>query len=98
MLAVLQDALMCLKFGEHNPVARRRTLYREARQWIEFNKGDCSFDYVCEVLGINAEVLRKRCLAGDVTATKRGRTVRSSNAKVVPVRERVYHDQRRKDY
>lgn len=85
MLAVLEDAIRCfqglLRHRRNNP----RALAREAEQWIR-TVGDpwpCSFDNVCDALGIDSEALRDALLAWK----GKQRAARRSGA---PVPDRVY--------
>ena len=58
MLAVLADAINLLR----NSNLRRRNSFNEAWSWVFANRitGALSFDHVCDVLGLDAESLRRR--------------------------------------
>lgn len=64
MQAVLRDALSCLA-GEIGPLRERPRLATEARRWVVASDGRLpfSFEYICEALGIDAGVLRRRVLS-----------------------------------
>ena len=61
MLAVLTDAINLLGSTDSSNL-RRRNSFNEAWSWV-FAKGitsSLSFDHICDVLGVNAESLRRR--------------------------------------
>ena len=58
MLAILADAINLLRSSN----LRRRNSFNEAWSWV-FAKGmpsSLSFDHICDVLGLDAESLRRR--------------------------------------
>ena len=66
MLAMLVDAINVYQRGAMSPAARARRLYADADHWIMTNSvhtGALSFDMVCDALGINTALLRRRILA-----------------------------------
>jgi len=60
--AVLDDAIQCYrKYRRANDVRKQR-LFREAERWIMKAGGDdlpFSFEYICAVLGIEPEYIRR---------------------------------------
>jgi hypothetical protein len=58
MLAVLADAINLLRSSN----LRRRNSFNEAWSWVFANRttSALSFDHVCDVLGLDAESLRRR--------------------------------------
>ena len=61
MLAVLEDAVVCFQDNIAATCSRKRTLYRDAEQWIldDDNSYLFSFGNVCETLGYDAGYLRQ---------------------------------------
>ncbi len=65
MLALLVDAINVYQKGAMSHDVRARRLYVDAEYWIMANgvSGDVlSFDNVCDALGINATLLRRRII------------------------------------
>jgi hypothetical protein len=63
MLALLADALNVYQKGAVSRLTRMRRLYVDAERWIlsERDDGDAlSFNTVCDALGINPALLRRR--------------------------------------
>jgi hypothetical protein len=63
MLALLTDALNVYQKGALSRLTRLRRLYVDAEHWILADRSDCdgfSFTTVCDALGINPELLRRR--------------------------------------
>jgi hypothetical protein len=66
MLALLADAINVYQQGIASRSTRKRLLYVDAERWImadSANRHAFSFETVCESLGINAAVLRRRMIA-----------------------------------
>lgn len=68
MLAILEDAMLCIERGRRRRHARTRQLAAEAETWM---RADCrewlfSFASICDVLGIDADALRVRLLLTNV--------------------------------
>jgi hypothetical protein len=66
MLALLTDAINVYQRGVLSADARMRRLYVDADRWIMADRGDAnalSFSTVCDALGINAPMLRRRIIA-----------------------------------
>lgn len=66
MLAMLIDAINVYQRGALSPSTRARRLYVDADHWIMTNSvhtGALSFDMVCDALGINSGLLRRRIIA-----------------------------------
>ena len=65
MLALLTDALNVYQKGALSRLTRLRRLYIDAERWILADRADCiafSFTTVCDALGINSELLRRRII------------------------------------
>jgi hypothetical protein len=61
MLAVLQDAVVCFQDNVTAVTSRKRALFREAEEWILNDDKSylCSFDNICESVGLNPGYLRR---------------------------------------
>lgn len=69
MLAILEDAKLCIERGRRRRHARTREQAAEAETWI---RSDCrewlfSFASICDVLGFDADALRVRLLTNPAT-------------------------------
>jgi hypothetical protein len=66
MLALLADAINVFQQGATSRATRKRLLYIDAERWIMMaaqpGPHAFSFETVCEALGINAGVLRRRLI------------------------------------
>jgi hypothetical protein len=66
MLALLADAINVFQQGATSRATRKRLLYIDAERWIMMTAKTAphafSFDTVCEALGINSGVLRRRLI------------------------------------
>ena len=66
MLALLADAINVFQQGATSRATRKRMLYIDAERWImmacKAAPHAFSFDTVCEALGINSGVLRRRLI------------------------------------
>ena len=65
MLALLTDALNVYQKGALSKLSRPRRLYVDAERWILTDRTDTtafSFATVCEALGINPDLLRRRII------------------------------------
>ncbi len=64
MVAVLEDAIRCLQYGAADDKTDKRAQFRDARKWIASTDESWffSFENVCETLGIDPLVLRRRLL------------------------------------
>jgi hypothetical protein len=66
MLALLADAINVFQQGAVSRATRKRLLYIDAERWIMMaalpGPHAFSFDTVCEALGINSSVLRRRLI------------------------------------
>ena len=60
MMAILEDALRCFQNNADAHSGPRKRLFTEAEQWLCADSGDgpCSFETVCETLGIEPQYLR----------------------------------------
>jgi hypothetical protein len=66
MLAMLIDAINVYQRGAMSRMTRARRLFIDAEHWIMMNSmhtGALSFEMVCDALGINAGLLRRRIIA-----------------------------------
>lgn len=65
MLAVLEDAMRCFLNSCMATEGKRRTLYEETRDWLRSTEHTrlYDFDNICNVLGIDADYLRRRLFA-----------------------------------
>lgn len=64
MIAILEDAMLCIERGRRRRHSRTRRLAAEAETWV---RSDCrewlfSFGSICDVLGIDVDALRGRLL------------------------------------
>jgi hypothetical protein len=77
MLAVLEDALQCIERGRRRRTFHSRRLAADAEAWVRSDRWDWPFSFVniCEVLGFEADALRKRLLTTR-NATSDARRVR----------------------
>jgi hypothetical protein len=92
MLALLTDALNVYQKGALSRLARMRRLYVDAERWILADRADCnalSFTTVCDSLGINPELLRRRIIdwKHTVCGQHRGNSSSRLRLKITP-RER----------
>jgi hypothetical protein len=79
MLAILEDALLCIERGRRRRHPRTRRLAAEAETWI---RSECrewlfSFASICDVLGFDADALRVRLLANVKHPASGGPAVRA---------------------
>src|SRR5262249_21335135 len=77
MLAVLEDAVQCIEQGRRCRRFHARRLAAEAEAWVRCNRRDWPFSFVniCEVLGFDADAVRRRLLLMRTDASD-GRRVR----------------------
>jgi hypothetical protein len=83
MLALLTDALNVYQKGALSRLTRLRRLYVDAERWILSDRaygGAFSFVTVCDALGINPELLRRRII--DWKHTVRGQQRRNSSSRL----------------
>ena len=78
MIAVLEDAILCIERGRRRRHPTTRQLAAEAETWV---RSDCrewlfSFASICDVLGIDPDALRLRLLSHVERPTSGGRMVR----------------------
>lgn len=76
MLALLTDAINVYQKGAHARLARSRRLYVDAERWIlrdATGSGALSFTTVCEALGIEAGLLRRRIIGWKHAVQRRRR-------------------------
>jgi hypothetical protein len=92
MLALLADAINVYQRGALSGLTRARRLYVDAERWITSDQSDrkmLSFSTVCEALGINGALLRRRIIQWKHTVSHRRATHQTARlqVKMVP-RER----------
>ena len=81
MLAVLVDALQCLRTGGQGRTAIQRRALAEAEAWIADRKGQgpFAFETICETLRINPDWLReslRKCRRQRLSGTNTQRQIR----------------------
>src|SRR5262245_1471521 len=61
MLAVLEDALRCIEHGRRRRTFHARRLAADAEAWVRSDRRDWPFAFVnvCDVLGFEADAIRK---------------------------------------
>jgi hypothetical protein len=79
MLAVLEEAVLCIERGRRRRHPRTRRLAAEAETWV---RSDCrewlfSFASICDVLGIDADALRVRLPSNVAHPPNGGRAARA---------------------
>jgi hypothetical protein len=79
MLAILEDAVLCIERGRRRRHWRTRQLAAEAETWMS---SDCrewlfSFASICDVLGIDADALRVRLPSNVAHPPNGGRAARA---------------------
>jgi len=98
MLALLTDAINVYQRGALSRLTRARRLYVDAERWItddDSNDKALTFSTVCEALGINGALLRRRIIDWKHTVRQRHAMHQSSvlRLKMVP-RERPTNHRR----
>jgi len=92
MLALLTDALNVYQKGALSRLTRLRRLYVDAERWILADCADSkalSFITVCDALGINPELLRRRIIDWKHTVCRQHRGNSSSRLRLkITPRER----------
>jgi hypothetical protein len=89
MLALLTDALNVYQKGALSRLSRPRRLYVDAERWIVADRADTnafSFETVCDALGINPDLLRRRIIdwKHSVRAQHRANSSRRLRLKIAP--------------
>ncbi len=90
MLALLTDAINVYQKGAHARLTRARRLYVDAERWIMRDapgSNALSFTTVCDALGIDAGLLRRRII-GWKHAVQRCRRLESAGAAEMRIRAR----------
>ncbi len=85
MLALLTDALNVYQKGALSRLTRMRRLYIDAECWILADHANCnafSFTTVCDALGINPELLRRRIINWKHTVCSQQRSHSSSRLRL----------------
>lgn len=64
MLAILEDAMLCIKRGRRRRHPRTRKLAAEAETWVRSDSREWLFSFasICDVLGIDPDAFRVRLL------------------------------------
>ena len=80
MLAILEDAILCIERGRRRRHPHTRRLAAEAETWV---RSDCrgwlfSFASICDVLGFDADALRVRLLTTVEHPPNGGRAARAA--------------------
>jgi hypothetical protein len=96
MLAVLEDAVQCIEQGRRRRGFRARRLAADAEAWVRSESRDWPFSFVnvCDVLGFDADAVRKRLLMMPTDASERRRprlraAIRTRAMTLAPERRRV---------
>jgi hypothetical protein len=93
MLALLTDALNVYQKGAVSRLTRLRRLYIDAERWILANRADCNalgFTTVCDALGINPELLRRRIIDWKHTVCRQHRRHASGRLRLKITRRERY--------
>ena len=79
MLAILEDAMLCIKRGRRRRHPRTRQLAAEAETWVRSDSRAWLFSFasICDVLGFDADALRGRLLTHVERPASGGRAARS---------------------
>ena len=89
MLAVLEDAVRCIEEGRRRRSFHARRLAAEADVWVRCDRRDWPFSFVnvCDVLGFDADALRKRLLTteNDASGARRVRVRAPIRMRPMPV-------------
>ncbi len=64
MMAILEDAILCIERGRRRRHATTRRLAAEAETWVRSDSRDWLFSFasICDVLGFDVDALRGRLL------------------------------------
>lgn len=100
MLALLADAINVYQQGVLSRCTRKRLLYVDAERWImagPANHHAFSFDTVCDALGINPVVLRRRMLTWKHSRCRdlEPRATPHLRLKITPRTKHMHHRRRR---
>jgi hypothetical protein len=100
MLAMLADAINVYQQGVLSRNTRKRLLFIDAERWImaaSKSRHAFSFDTVCDALGINSIVLRRRMLAWKHQIQRHVDTLRTPHLrlKITPRTKHLTHRRRR---
>jgi hypothetical protein len=78
MLAILEDAMLCIKRGRRRRHPRTRRLAAEAETWVRSDSREWLFSFasICDVLGIDPDALRARLLTHVEPPASGGRAAR----------------------
>ncbi|MBV8774570.1 MAG: hypothetical protein JO166_19875 [Deltaproteobacteria bacterium] len=85
MLALLADALNVYQKGALSKLSRPRRLYVDAERWMLADRADTnafSFVTVCDALGINPDLLRRRVIDWKHTVSAQHRANSSSRLRL----------------
>lgn len=99
MLALLADAINVYQQGALSRKTRQRLLYLEAERWIADQQGHqpFSFETVCDALGINPAVLRRRLVNWKYETLRSQAAPKTAHLriKITPRPQRMSHRRRR---
>jgi hypothetical protein len=80
MVAILEDAVVCLLIDLNRCNFRQRKQYEEAKDWVTTDEESdwiFSFRNICEVLGMDPSYLRRGLIRQTMTGRKRSRNAMS---------------------
>jgi len=82
MLAILEDARLCLERGRRRRHPRTRELAAETESWVRSDSREWLFSFasICDVLGIDVDAARRRLLSNTEPAGSRPRAARAQVA------------------
>ena len=79
MLAILEEAILCIERGRRRRHWQTHQLAAEAQQWVRSDSREWLFSFasICDVLGIDADALRDRLLTNVEHMADGGRAARA---------------------
>jgi hypothetical protein len=79
MLAILEDAMLCIERGRRRRHAHTRQLAADAATWVRSDGREWLFSFasICDVLGFDADALRVRLLTNVEHPANGGRVARA---------------------
>ncbi len=86
MIAVLEDAILCIERGRRRRHPRARRLAAEAETWMrsDCREGLFSFASICDVLGFDVDAVRVRLLSDAERPTRPSSVLPLSNQLLTP--------------
>jgi hypothetical protein len=90
MLAILEDAMLCLARGRRRRHPRTRRLAAETETWMRSEGREWLFSFasICDVLGFDADALRASLLPTNVAPSAHGGRAPRAEADEPPTRSR----------